>query len=113
MIRRRNTRRPAPPFARWERYEVLEPRVRGVVAEQLGVGFEELVSEVSLREDLAADSLDVVELMLELENEFAIVVPERILEEVRTFGDLVRATGRLIRARSETEPREAGPAASI
>jgi acyl carrier protein len=94
-------------------YEFLEPQVRGLVAEQLGVGFEELVSDVSLRDDLAVDSLDLVELTLALEDEFAIVVPERILEEVRTFGDLVGATGRLIRARSEAEPREAGPAQRI
>jgi acyl carrier protein len=93
--------------------EFVEPRVRGLVAEQLGVGFEELVSEVSLRDDLAADSLDLVELTLALEDEFAIVVPERILEEVRTFGDLVRATGLLIRARFEAEPGGAAPAQRI
>jgi acyl carrier protein len=94
-------------------YEFVEPHVRRLLAEQLGVGVEELVSEVSLRDDLAADSLDLVELALALEGEFAIVVPERILDQVRTFGDLVRATGLLIHARCEAEARGAEPAQRI
>jgi acyl carrier protein len=93
--------------------EFVEPHVRRLVAEHLGVGVEELVSHVSLRDDLAADSLDLVELALALEGEFAIVVPERILDEVRTFSDLVRATGLLIRARCETEARGAEPVERI
>ena len=90
-------------------YEFVEPQVRRLVAEHLGVGLEELVSEVSLRDDLAADSLDLVELALALEDEFAIVVPEGILDEVRTYTDLVHATGLLIRARCEAEARGAEP----
>ncbi|TMA62376.1 MAG: acyl carrier protein [Deltaproteobacteria bacterium] len=58
---------------------------------------------VSLRDELAADSLDLVELAMALEAEFAIVVPERILDQVRTYGDLVQATGLLIRTRCEEE----------
>ena len=45
---------------------------------------------------LAADSLDLVALALAVEGEFAVVVPDRILDEVRTFGDLVRAVGLLM-----------------
>ena len=90
-------------------YEFVEPHVRRLVAEHLGVGVEELVSDVSLRDDLAADSLDLVELAMALEGEFAIVVPERILDRVRTYGDLVQATGLLIRARREAEVRAAEP----
>ena len=90
-------------------YEFVEQQVRCLVAEHLGVGLEELVSDVSLRDDLAADSLDLVELALALEGEFAIVVPERILDEVRTYGDLVHATGLLIRTRCEAESRGAEP----
>src|SRR5205807_6343907 len=66
-----------------------------------------------LRDDLAADSLDLVELALALESEFAIVVPERILDEVRTFRDLVRATGLLVRARCLAEARGPEPAPRI
>src|SRR5207249_10468061 len=79
----------------------VEPSVRDLVADHLGVGVEELVSGVSLRDELAADSLDLVELAMALEAEFGIVVPERILDQVRTYGDLVQATGLLIRTRCE------------
>ena len=88
-------------------YEFVEPHVRRLVVEHLGVGVEELVADVSLRDDLAADSLDLVELSMALEAEFAIVVPERILDEVRTYGDLIAATNLLIRARCEAEGRGA------
>ena len=93
--------------------EFVELHVRRLVAEHLAVGVEELVSHVFLRDDLAADSLDLVELALALEGEFAIVMPERILDEVRTFSDLVRAIGLLIRARRDAEARGAEPAPRI
>src|SRR5216117_3659969 len=69
----------------------VEPSCRRLVADHLGVGVEQLVAGVSLRDDLAADSLDLVELAMALEAEFGIVVPEHILDRVRTYGDLVRA----------------------
>ena len=87
----------------------VEGSVRRLVADHLGVGLEELVAGVSLREDLAADSLDLVELAMALEAEFGIAVPERILDRVHTYGDLVQATGLLIRARREAEVRAAEP----
>ena len=87
----------------------VEPSVRALIADHLGVGVEELVPGVSLRDDLAADSLDLVELTMALEAEFGIVVPERVLDRVRTCGDLVQATGLLIRARRAAEVRAAEP----
>src|SRR2546426_9914081 len=72
-------------------FDFVEPRVRRVVAEQLGVNVEELTPDVSLTDDLAADSLDLLELTLALEAEFGIVVSESALERVRPSGDL-RAT---------------------
>jgi len=87
--------------------EFVEAHVRRLVADCLGVGIEELVSESSLRDDLAADSLDLIELAMTLEAEFAIVIPERILDQVRTYGDLVQTTGLLIRTRCEAEARGA------
>jgi len=79
--------------------ELVEPHVRCLVADNLGVGPEELAPEVSLRDDLAADSLDLVELALVLEGEFGITVPEAVLEEVRTYGELVGAVEALVRRR--------------
>ncbi len=87
----------------------VEPRVRHLVAEHLGVGLDKLVSRVILRDDLAADSLDLVELAMVLEGEFAIVVSQRVLDEVRTYGDLVTAVGLLIRQRHDAETHRAPP----
>lgn len=89
----------------------VEPRVSRVVAETLGVSREDLSPGVSLTDDLAADSLDLLELALALEAELGITMPERTLEEVRTFGDLVHAAVSLTRqqrqleAMAEEEPR--------
>src|SRR5438876_4029905 len=87
----------------------VEPSCRRLVADRLGVDLEELVAGASLRDDLAADSLDLVELAMALEAEFGIMVPERILDRVRTYGDLVQAMGLLIRARRAAEVRAAEP----
>ena len=102
-------RRVPPVLGRWGMEEFVEADVRRLVAHCLGVGIEELVSEVSLRDDLAADSLDLVELAMALEAEFAIVVTEAILDRVRTYGDLVHATGVLVRTRGEAEARRTEP----
>ena len=90
----------------------MEPAVRRLVADHLGVGLEVLVSNVSLREDLAADSLDLVDLAMRIEAEFAIAVPDRVLDRVRTYGDLVKTTGRLVRSRCDEEARGAKPPSS-
>ncbi len=77
------------------------------------MGLEDLVSDVSLRDDLAADSLDLIELTQALEGAFAIVVPERILDGVRTYGDLVQTIGLLIRAHREAVAHGAEAGASV
>ena len=84
-----------------------ELRMRRVVADTLGVGLEDLLREASLRDDLAADSLDLVELALALEAKFGISVPERVLDWVRSYGDLVEATVDRIRVRLAAESRSA------
>jgi acyl carrier protein len=69
-----------------------ESRLRGLVADTLGVGPEELLPEVSLADDLAADSLDIAELAVRLEGELGVALPDSVMDCVRTYGDLVRAT---------------------
>jgi acyl carrier protein len=66
----------------------VEPRLRWLVAEQLGVGEEELVADTSLVDDLAADSLDLLELALAIEAEFGFDLSEDALDGVRTYADL-------------------------
>jgi len=83
---------------------LFEPRVRRLVAENLGVSVDDLTPDVSLTDDLAADSLDLVELALALEEEFGLTVPERTMAEVRTYGELVAATVTLAREGAEARP---------
>jgi acyl carrier protein len=77
----------------------VEPFIRRLTSDMLGVDPAQLGYEVSLIDDLAADSLDLLEIALRLESELGIAVPERLLETVRTYGDLVGLTGRLLAER--------------
>jgi acyl carrier protein len=68
----------------------LEERIRGVVARQLGVERADVVPDASLYEDLGADSLELVELLMVLEDEFDIEVPEDVAETITTIADVER-----------------------
>ena len=72
--------------------ELLEPRLRRIVADLLGVDPEALAPQVSLTDDLAADSLDLVEVALEIESHLGIEIPERTIAKIRTYGELVQAS---------------------
>jgi len=77
-------------------------RVQAVVADRLGVEPSTLVPQVSLRDELAVDSLDLLDVMVALEDELGVVLPERMLDEIRTIADLVSATVAATRARRQT-----------
>ncbi len=61
-------------------------RVKKVTVEELGVKEEEVVESASFTEDLAADSLDVVELVMAFEDEFGIDIPDEEVGEIKTVG---------------------------
>ncbi|HTT67062.1 MAG TPA: acyl carrier protein [Gemmatimonadales bacterium] len=65
----------------------LEARVKDIIAEELGVEREKLTSEASFMEDLGADSLDTVELVMAFEKEFDLDIPDEEAEKLRTVGD--------------------------
>lgn len=65
-------------------------KIKGIIAEQLGVEEGEVTMESSFIEDLGADSLDIVELVMALEEEFDIVIPDEDAEKIRTVGEAVR-----------------------
>ena len=67
----------------------VEEKVIGIVSEQLGVPKEEVVRENSFVDDLKADSLDVVELVMEFEDEFDVTIPDDDYEKLRTVGDAI------------------------
>ncbi len=66
----------------------VELRLRHLVAETLGISADELAAPVSLVDDLAVDSLDLLELANGIEEALAVSLPERLLAAVRTYGDL-------------------------
>ena len=68
----------------------LSDRIQSMVAEQLGVEPAEVTKDASIFDDLGADSLDVVELVMILEEAFDIEVPDDAVEEMRTIGDIQR-----------------------
>lgn len=68
--------------------EVLE-KVKGIIVEQLGVSENTVTMEASFIDDLGADSLDIVELVMALEEEFDIEIPDNDAEKVATVGDVV------------------------
>ncbi len=67
----------------------IEEKVIGIVSEQLGVPKDEVKRESSFVDDLKADSLDVVELVMEFEDEFEITIPDDDYEKIRTVGDAI------------------------
>ncbi len=65
----------------------LADKVKEIIAKELGVEREKLTDDASFMEDLGADSLDTVELVMEFEKEFNIDIPDEDAEKLRTVGD--------------------------
>ena len=73
-----------------EAYQALEEKLKSIVAEHLGVeSAEEVQLDSNLIDDLGADSLDMVEMIMAMEEEFSIEIPDEDAEDVETFGELV------------------------
>ena len=68
--------------------KTIEQRVKDIVVEQLGVNADQVTPEAKFIEDLGADSLDTVELIMALEEEFGIEVPDEQAEKLLTVGDV-------------------------
>ena len=67
----------------------IEERVRKIVCEQLGVNDDEVKNDSSFVDDLGADSLDTVELIMEFEKEFDIQIPDDQAENIATVGQAI------------------------
>ncbi len=65
----------------------VEEKVKDIIVEELGVEREKLTADASFMEDLGADSLDTVELVMAFEKEFDIDIPDEDAEKLRTVGD--------------------------
>jgi len=67
----------------------IESKVKAIVVEKLGVDEKDVTPEASFTNDLGADSLDTVELIMELEKEFGIQIPDEAAEKIATVGDVI------------------------
>ena len=68
---------------------VSEERIKEIIVEQLGVEASEITSDASFIDDLGADSLDTVELVMAFEEEFDIEIPDEDAEKIRTVRDVL------------------------
>jgi len=68
----------------------IQEKVRDIIVEQLGVNPEQVTPEAKFIEDLGADSLDTVELVMAFEEEFGIDVPDEEAEKLQSVGDVIR-----------------------
>ncbi len=69
--------------------ESMEARVREIIVNELGVEADKVTDDASFMEDLGADSLDTVELVMALEEEFGVDIPDEEAEQMRTVGDAI------------------------
>lgn len=65
-------------------------KVKAIIVDQLDVEEEKVTLEASITEDLGADSLDIVDLVMSFEDEFGIEIPDEEVENVKTVGDIVK-----------------------
>ncbi len=68
----------------------VKSRVMSIIVDKLGVAEDEVTAEASFTNDLGADSLDTVELIMEFEKEFNIAIPDDQAEKIATVGDAVK-----------------------
>ncbi len=80
--------------------EEIEQKVKEIVGEQMGVDASEMTSETSFINDLNADSLDTVELVMELEDEFDMSIPDEEAEKLQTVGAAVDFIEKQIEAKA-------------
>ncbi|HBB18896.1 MAG TPA: acyl carrier protein [Ruminococcus sp.] len=64
-------------------------KIRDIIVDQLGVDEDEVTTEANIQDDLGADSLDVVDLIQTIEDEYDLSIPDEAVEEIKTVGDIV------------------------
>jgi len=74
----------------WRVYTMVFDKVKELIAEQLDVKADDITEASNIQDDLGADSLDVVDLVMALEDEFDVEIPEDQVENIKTVGDIVK-----------------------
>ena len=70
--------------------EEISERVKSIIVDQLGVSLEEVTPQASFIEDLGADSLDIVELIMALEEEYEMEIPDEDADKIQTVDDVTK-----------------------
>ncbi len=81
--------------------EAIEKKVIKIISDQMGVDESEITREVSFINDLSADSLDIVELVMEFEDEFDMSIPDKEAEKIQTVGTAADYVVNLIKSKSK------------
>jgi acyl carrier protein len=87
-----------------------EERIIQIVCDNLGVGKEQVTRNTSFQEDIGADSLDIVELVMELEEEFEITIPDEEAEKIKTVGQAIDYIEAKLKEKGSGGERGAPPA---
>jgi len=72
-----------------EEINMIFEKIRDIIVDQLGVDEDEVTTEANIQDDLGADSLDVVDLIQTIEDEYDLSIPDEAVEEIKTVGDIV------------------------
>jgi len=86
--------------------EELMERIKEIIADKLGVDIDEVTDDADLIDDLDADSLDLVDLAMAIEDEFGVTIPDEELEKIRTVRDVFKELYEKIRLAEEAEESE-------
>lgn len=78
-------------------------KVKKIIEEQLMVDESEITEDATFIDDLGADSLDVVEMIMELEDEFGIEIPDEDVEKITTVGEAIEYIRKLVEEKKEQE----------
>lgn len=74
----------------WRIHKMVFDKVKELISEQLDVKADDITEASNIQDDLGADSLDVVDLVMALEDEFDVEIPEDQVENIKTVGDIVK-----------------------
>ncbi len=86
--------------------EELMERIKEIIADKLGVDIDEVTDDADLIDDLDADSLDLVDLAMAIEDEFGVTIPDEELEKIRAVRDVFKELYEKIRLAEEEEESE-------
>lgn len=75
---------------KWRTIIMIFDKIKDIIIEQLQVDEADVTMDTNLMKDLSADSLDAVEIIMAIEDEYAIEIPDEEAEKIQTVGDLVR-----------------------